>query len=189
MVYAPNMQNNHVIAPNTGAQVNNWVNHSAQQVPALNPGMGGPIQGQQVPNTQFPLNPAATAVPATGGIPTGGAPAGTVAPPAGDPVVPTGGAPVPAVPPVSGAPVPPVPATPQLSAGQQIQALHGGPWDHTTSTSRPHGNPFENWQSRFAAMQQTNPQRYAKFLPLFQHLMQSRGFAAPAVPATTPPTV
>lgn len=58
-----------------GAQVNNWVNQSAQNIPALqptalNPGMGGPLRGQQhyVPPSGIPAIPGgapAVALPPT----------------------------------------------------------------------------------------------------------------------------
>lgn len=67
-----------------GAQVNNWVNQSAQNIPALqptalNPGMGGPIHGQQnyVPPSGIPAIPGGA--PAVALPPTAAAPAATPA--------------------------------------------------------------------------------------------------------------
>lgn len=50
-------QTTHVVQPEQPltAQVNNWVNHSAAQIPGLNP----PVQHLPIPTGQFPLNPGA----------------------------------------------------------------------------------------------------------------------------------
>lgn len=71
-----------------GAQVNNWVNQSAQNIPALqptalNPGVGGPIHGQQTSGYGLPQNPSVpggappVALPPTAAAPTAATPANT----------------------------------------------------------------------------------------------------------------
>lgn len=72
-----------------GAQVNNWVDQSAQNIPALqpmalNPGMGGPIHGQQAVSgyglQQAPAVPGgapAVALPPTAAAPTAATPVNT----------------------------------------------------------------------------------------------------------------
>lgn len=124
-----------------GTQVNGWVDHSAAQIPGLNPGAGGPIHGQQVPNTQFPLNPTATP------------PIEAPHPPIG---VPDPGA------------APPIPAAPGAAPPAALPP-----------TPATLGGPMQHWQDRINAMATSNPERYARLLPMLQQLMQRRGVQLP----------
>lgn len=143
-----------------GAQVNNWVNQSAQNMPALNPGAGGPIHGQQVPfhsdnpNRSF-SEPVAHA----------------------DPAVP-GGAPAVALPP-GAVPPAPVVAAPQTFVPPQVAPQQVRP-EHV------HPGQEQHWQDRMAHIQQNNPARYARMQPLVQQMMQRRGYGAPQTSAVMP---
>lgn len=165
----------HVVQPSLGSQVGSWVDHSAQQMHALN---------TPAPNGQFPLNPAATSgvttLPASvtalppanpTGIPTGGAPAGTVVQPTAP--VPTGGAPVPGAPAPTPAVVPPNPSSAPLSQDAEGHHLRY--------------NNAQHWLARMQNWQTTHPERYASHYQMFQNIAARRGFQIPAGMLPPPP--